>query len=80
MIDATDKFNNEIQRLADHKELKGVTTLIKTTEDIYTEYPGVDKPEQIKYFIKDALETYGIKYVLLVGGLDSLIYGVEGIA
>ncbi len=35
---------------------------------------GVDKPEQIKYFIKDSLETWGVKYVLLVGGLKSLIW------
>ena len=27
-----------------------------------------DKPEQIKYAIKDAIEKYGIKYVLIIGG------------
>ncbi|HDO19712.1 MAG TPA: hypothetical protein ENG74_03200 [Thermoplasmatales archaeon] len=27
-----------------------------------------DKPEQIKYAIKDAIERYGIKYVLIFGG------------
>jgi len=32
---------------------------LKTTESIYEEYSGVDKPEQIKYFIKDALENPG---------------------
>jgi hypothetical protein len=53
-----------------------IKTILKTTKDIYNEYDGVDKPEQIKYFIKDAIETWGIKYVLIVGGLDSLILGI----
>jgi hypothetical protein len=52
----------------------GVSTKLKTTESIYREYEGRDKPEQIKYFIKDAVEEWGVKYVLLVGGLKSLIY------
>jgi hypothetical protein len=53
----------------------GVQTLLKTTEEIYDEYPeGRDKPEQIKYFIKDAIETYGITYVLLVGGLKNIVW------
>ena len=42
--------------------------MLKTTEDIYLEYDGRDKPEQIKYFIKDAVESFSISYVLLIGG------------
>jgi len=57
-----------------HKNDYGVHTFLKTTEDIYNEYNGDDKPEQIKYFIKDAVETWDISYVLLVGGLNSYIY------
>ncbi len=41
---------------------------MKTTEEIYAEYVGRDEPEKIKYFIKDAIETWGVDYVLLVGG------------
>ncbi len=33
---------------------------------------GRDKPEQIKYFIKDAIETYNITFVLLVGGTKGI--------
>jgi hypothetical protein len=51
-----------------HKNSYNVQTFLKTTEEIYGNYDGRDKPEQIKYFIKDALEEYNIKYVLLVGG------------
>ena len=72
-IIAPQKFKSELQKLVTHKESKGVTTLLKTTEDIYSEYTGADKPEQIKLFIKDALETYNITYVMLVGGLNSLL-------
>jgi hypothetical protein len=57
-----------------HKNNMGVKTFIKTLEDIYPAYSGEDEPEQIKYFIKDAIETFGIKYVLIVGGLTSYIW------
>ena len=74
VIIAPEQFSSELQPLVDHKNSYGVDTIIKTTEEIYAEYTGVDKPEQIKYFIKDAFDNFGIKYVLLVGGLNSLIY------
>lgn len=67
-------FTSDLQNLVDHKNSIGVKTVLKTTDEIYTQYNGVDKPEKIKYFIKDSLETWGIKYVLLVGGLKSLIW------
>ena len=54
VIIAPKVFANALQPLIDHKNSLGVSTYLKTTEDIYTEYQGVDKPEQIKYFIKDA--------------------------
>jgi hypothetical protein len=73
VIIGPEKFSTEIQRLVDHKISMGVQTVLKTTEDIYAEYDGYDKPEKIKYFIKDALETWGAKYILLFGGLKSNI-------
>jgi len=74
VIIAPEQFTAELQPLVDHKNGVGVDTFLKTTEDIYNQYDGVDKPEQIKYFIKDAFDNFGIRYVLLVGGLNSLIY------
>ncbi|MBN2603558.1 MAG: peptidase C25 [Candidatus Thermoplasmatota archaeon] len=68
------KFKNQLQKFVTHKNSFGVDTIIKTTEEIYKEYTGRDKPEQIKYFIKDAIEDWGIKYVLLFGGLKTIIY------
>jgi hypothetical protein len=74
VIIAPKKFSSALQPLIDHKNDHGVKTILKTTEDIYLEFNGRDKPEQIKYFIKYAKETWGITYVLLVGGLKSYIY------
>ncbi|UCD14389.1 MAG: peptidase C25 [Thermoplasmatales archaeon] len=74
VIIAPSKFADDLQRLVDHKNSLGVNTTLKTTEEIYDNFTGVDKPEQIKYFIKDAIESFGVKYVLLVGGLNSLIW------
>jgi hypothetical protein len=67
-------YDNSLQNFIEHKNNYGINTIIKTTEEIYDEYDGVDKPEQIKYFIKDAIETWDIKYILLVGGLNSPLW------
>jgi hypothetical protein len=67
-------FERHLNRLVNHKNDVGVKTFLMTTEEIYANYDGVDKPEQIKYFIKDAIETNDITYVLLVGGLRNQIF------
>ncbi len=75
VIITPNKFSNALQKLADHKDSYNIRTFIKTTEEIYDEYAeGVDNPEKIKLFIKDAIETHGITYVLLVGGLKNKIW------
>jgi hypothetical protein len=74
VIIAPSAFSDALQPLIAHKNAHGMKTTLKTTEDIYKEYTGFDKAEQIKYFIKDALEQWNISYVLLAGGLKSTIY------
>ena len=81
VIIAPEKFSTDLQPLIEHKNNFGIRTTFKTTESIYKEYSGRDQSEKIKYFIKDAIENYGIKYVLLVGGKKSLLtgnWGIEG--
>jgi hypothetical protein len=73
VIIAPNRFSGILQGLVDHKESKGIATNLVTTEDIFNDFSGYDKPEQIKKFIRHALETWGIKYVLIVGGLNSWI-------
>ena len=68
VIIAPEIFSSEIQPLIDHKDTFGIKTFLKTTQDIYSEFSGVDEAEKIKYFIKYAIETYNISYVLLFGG------------
>ena len=63
------KFSTCIKPLIDHKKNVGISTFFKTTEEIYKEYNGRDNPEKIKFFIKDAIEEYGIKYVFLIGDI-----------
>ena len=69
-------FSNELQPLQLHKDQHGIITKIVTLDNIYNGnyFPsyGRDKPEQIKYFIKNALETWDIQYVMLVGGKDDV--------
>ena len=68
VVIAPEIFSSEIAPLIDHKNNYNVLTFLKTTEEIYSNYEGRDHSEQIKYYIKDALETLNIKYVLLMGG------------
>jgi hypothetical protein len=72
VIIAPTAFESALQPLVDHKNNHGVRTYLKTTEDIYDGYIGFDKPEQIKNFIKDAIESQGITAVMLVGGVKNM--------
>ena len=68
VIITPEKFVSYLQPLVDHKNTYDVKTYVKTTEDIMSQYDGRDDAEKVKYFIKDAMETNNITYVLLVGG------------
>lgn len=77
VIIAPEKFLSNLQPLVEHKNSYDVITTIKTVEKIYDEYEGQDNAEQIKYFIKDAIETWNVQYVLLVGGRKPSLSGEE---
>jgi hypothetical protein len=70
------KFKLALNPLVKHKKDMGVKTIVKTVELINLQYlfQGRDKAERVKLSIKDAEEDFGIKYVLLVGGLKSNFY------
>jgi hypothetical protein len=65
LILTPDEFTDELQPLVDYKNENEIPTIMVILDDIPKK--GVDKQEDIKYYIKDAIETWGIKYVLLVG-------------
>jgi len=60
------------QSLVDHKNSHNIRTKLVTLDEIYdgTYFPveGRDCAEEVKYFIKNAFDEWGIKYALLVGG------------
>ena len=72
LIICPDSWMADLQPLKEHKESHGIKTIIVGLNEIYGgKYfasQGRDDAEKIKYFIKDAIEEWGIKYVMLVGG------------
>ena len=70
LIVAPNKFSKNLNKLVEHKNSKDIDTKLITIEEIYENYRGSDDAEKLKLCIKDNIEKTGIKYVLLVGGLD----------
>jgi len=69
LIIAPNEFSSGLEPLITHKNSIGVETMLKTTEEIYSEYSeGRDDPEKIKLCIYDMKEMYDISFVLLAGG------------
>ena len=66
-----DKYASKLQPLVAHKNSHGIQTLLVPLKDItggkYFPAQGRDTQEQIKYFIKNAKETWNVTYVMLVG-------------
>ncbi|KYH38867.1 MAG: Peptidase family C25, partial [Candidatus Bathyarchaeota archaeon B23] len=59
-------------KLMYYKNSVGVSTLVKTTEEIYADFEGRDHPEKIRNCIKSAVESYGITAVLILGDEDQV--------
>jgi len=72
LIITPEKFSRAFERLAKFKEEHGIKTIVATLESIYKSTQGRDDAEKIKYYIKDSVENYGIKYVLLGGSIYKL--------
>ncbi len=71
LILAPETFSDQLQPLVEHKNALGMKTTLITLEQVKTVPEtalGRDEAEKMKYFIKYAMETYDISYVLLVGG------------
>ena len=76
LIIAPSNFSSSLKPLVDHKKKIGIRSKIVTVEEIYNgtyfSAKGRDRAEKIKYFIKDAVENWGVSYVLLVGDKDKI--------
>jgi len=71
LIIAPSQFTKALDRLVDHKNNNDVKARLVSLEEVYEQmyWLGRDHAEKIKYYIKDAIENWGITHVLLVGGL-----------
>jgi hypothetical protein len=68
LIITPEQFVTNFDPLIEHKEAMGLSCIVETLEDIYDTYEGRNEPEDIKLALKNAIEEYGITYVLLGGG------------
>jgi hypothetical protein len=75
LIIAPPLFRQALQPLVRHKDAIGIPTRLVTLDQVYRQmfWYGRDDAEKVKYFIKTAIEEWGIKYVLLVGGRSSQV-------
>ena len=72
LIISPEEFKKQLTPLVQHKNEMGMKTELVTLNQIYQEENnGSDDAENIKFFIKSAIENYSIEYVLLVGGKKS---------
>ena len=58
------------ERYAKWRSELGKLTYVKTVEDIYAEYSGIDNPQKIRNFIKEAYTTWNIEEVILLGDVN----------
>jgi hypothetical protein len=78
IIITPDQFFEALEPLKQHKNNYGINTIIVRLDEIYDgtyfSVNGRDDAEKIKYFIKESIETWGIDYVLLVGGRNGGLF------
>jgi hypothetical protein len=64
------EFVSALDEYVQHKEGRGFRIKVVTIDEIPSK--GIDEQEDIKYYVKDGIETWGVDYLILVGS------GVEG--
>ncbi len=67
VIITTPSFSSGFEKLRDWNTKKGIKDTIVYVNDIYSEYSGDDNQEKIRNFIKDAVDNWGVAWVLLGG-------------
>jgi len=67
LIITTDSLKNSFQPLENFHDANGISTIIKTTTDI-----GSSNPDDIRDYIRDAYNNWGIDYAL-IGADDDII-------
>lgn len=74
LVITDERFTSTLQPLVDHKNSIGIQTTMHTVQEILPQFNGRDDAEDVKLFIKHAIETWDITYVLLAGGRKGQSY------
>jgi len=71
VIVTSDELLPQFQELADYKTGRGIKTVVRSTEWIANNYPAaMDQQAQIRYFLQQAYQLWGTRYVLLGGDVS----------
>ena len=73
IIITNNALQSTFQTLADWKTKKGIFTIIKTTEDINTNYSGSDLQEKIRNYLIEAYSKWGAGLYVLLGGSINVV-------
>ncbi|MCK5020485.1 MAG: right-handed parallel beta-helix repeat-containing protein, partial [Candidatus Peribacteraceae bacterium] len=67
-----EEFIDNFTPFIQYKNDIGLKTTLVTVEDIYMNpaYDGIDEPDEIRNFVKDAYSTWGTEYILLGGDVE----------
>ncbi len=72
LIITSPEFRGYASLLAEHKNSIGISTVIQTTDIIYSLFSGIDNPEKIRNYIISVVEDLGITSVLIYGDDDQV--------
>ena len=72
VIITSENLESDFQQIANWKTKRGMPSVVRTTEWIYSNYSGCDNSEKIRTFIIDAFENWGTIWFML-GGDDNII-------
>lgn len=87
VIITTEEFKNyrgenDFHKLLSKRQEQGLTSTIKTVEEIYEEYSGKDNPERIRNFIRDSYLNWETNWILLAGDVEfvpvRLLWDIDG--
>lgn len=73
IIITNEDLKAEFQKLADWKIKKGIPTIITTTEYIFANYQGMDKPEKIRNYLKEVRSKWDTGLFVLLGGCTDIV-------
>ncbi|MGA1873055.1 MAG: C25 family cysteine peptidase [Thermoplasmatota archaeon] len=74
IVTDSSKVGDHLQKIRDWKQKKGVPARIVEMSFIKSNYNGTDDQEKVRNFLKDAVATWGVEYVLLGGDISVVPY------